>query len=73
MNKTKLKRTISFLLIIVGAVLLIIEIASSKKNYYAQSGGLICLMTGLFLVNSSVSSRSTETNIEYQENSIEEE
>lgn len=73
MNKIKLKKIISFLLISVGAVLLISEIGSVTKNYYMQSGGIICLMTGLFLVNTTLSSRFTDINMDDQENHQEEE
>ncbi|WP_378175847.1 hypothetical protein [Aquimarina sp. SS2-1] len=65
MNKEKVKRIISFLLILIGAILLIIEIASSHKNYYMQSVGIISLMTGVFLVNTSVTSKSQENDVEH--------
>lgn len=73
MDKIKLKKICSLLLITVGAVFLIIEIASSKKNYYLQSAGIVCLMSGIFIINTSVSSRSTNNNVEYLKNNEEEE
>ncbi|WP_298320731.1 hypothetical protein [uncultured Aquimarina sp.] len=68
-----MKKICSLLLITVGAVFLIIEIASSKKNYYLQSAGIVCLMSGIFIINTSVSSRSTNNNVEYLKNNEEEE
>ncbi len=73
MNKIKLKKIISFILIFTGAVLLVIEIASSSKNYYLQTMGIISLMTGVFLVNTSLSSRSTGAQLESLKNVEEEE
>ncbi|AXT55711.1 hypothetical protein D1815_08095 [Aquimarina sp. AD1] len=67
MNKLKLKKIISFLLILIGAFLLISEIASAKKNYYLQAGGIICLMSGVFLINAKVTSRFPENTTENQE------
>ena len=58
----------SFLLIVAGAILLIIEISSDTKDYYTQSAGIICLMAGLFLVNSNVSSKFANTEIEEKNN-----
>ncbi|WP_299902829.1 hypothetical protein [uncultured Aquimarina sp.] len=60
MDKTKLKRIFSIVLILAGAILLILELASPAKNYYLQAIGIVCLMTGLFIVNTSVSSKSQE-------------
>ncbi|WP_299443567.1 hypothetical protein [uncultured Aquimarina sp.] len=68
-----MKKIISFLLIATGAILLISEIGSATKNYYMQSGGIVLLMTGLFLVNTSLSSRFTESNEDTHENYQEEE
>lgn len=73
MNKTKLKKIFSVVLIIGGAILLILELASSTKNYYLQAIGIICLMSGLFMVNTSVSSRFEEIDITVSEVSEEEE
>ncbi|SEK22785.1 hypothetical protein SAMN04487910_0015 [Aquimarina amphilecti] len=72
MNKLKLKKIVSFLLILIGAVLLIMEIASAKKNYYTQVGGIICLMSGVFLINTNVTSRFSEKTTENQEKNEEE-
>ncbi|GAA0724180.1 hypothetical protein GCM10009430_28460 [Aquimarina litoralis] len=60
MDKTKLKRIFSIVLILGGAIFLILELASSVKNYYLQAIGIVCLMTGLFIVNTAVSSKSEE-------------
>ena len=73
MNKTKLKKICSIILIIVGAVVLIIELAASTKNYYMQSFGIICLMVGLFVTNTGVSSKFTENNATFSSISDEEE
>ena len=60
MDSIKWKKIISFLLISIGAILLIIEIGAAQKNYYYQSAGVVCLMTGVFLVNTTVASKSKE-------------
>ncbi|MHA7059374.1 hypothetical protein ACWGOQ_0019255 [Aquimarina sp. M1] len=67
MNKSSFKKGASFFLIFLGAVLLVVEIAFAYKNYYMQSMGIICLMTGVFIVNTKVASRSTETKTNYHE------
>jgi len=54
----------SLLLIVVGGILLMIEIGYTAKNYYRQSAGIICLMLGLFLINTKVSSKSESNTIE---------
>ena len=61
MTTAKIKKITSTILIIVGAVLLILEIGSAQKNYYLQALGILCLMSGVFLVNSSLRSRSDVT------------
>ncbi|MDY8138975.1 hypothetical protein [Aquimarina sp. 2201CG5-10] len=63
MNYKKVKKAISIILIIAGAVALITEIATAKKNYYMQSVGVVCLMIGLFMINSGLSSRHDTTNV----------
>ncbi|WP_108803019.1 hypothetical protein [Aquimarina sp. Aq107] len=67
MNILKVKKIISFLLILIGAFLLISEIASTKKDYYLQAGGIICLMSGVFLINTKVTSRFPENAIDNPE------
>ncbi|MDH7446847.1 hypothetical protein [Aquimarina sp. 2201CG14-23] len=70
----KLKKIISLLLIVGGAVLLISEIGASQKNYYLQSVGIVCLMSGLFLINTSLLSRSNEQSVDVsRKESLEEE
>ncbi|KAA1245504.1 hypothetical protein [Aquimarina sp. RZ0] len=69
----KLKKVGSILLIVIGALALIIELGSSQKNYYIQSTGIICLMLGLFLVNSGLSSRTAQEEDMYQTDVEEEE
>jgi len=59
----KLRKIASLLLILIGAVLLIIELGSVQKNYYMQSIGIVSLMIGIFSVNTSLSSRSLDTNV----------
>lgn len=73
MNKMKLKKIVSILLIVIGALALLTELGSSQKNYYTQSVGIICLMLGLFLVNSGLSSRSVQEEAMYQKDVEEEE
>jgi len=60
MKKNKLKRVTSALLIMIGAIALIIEMGGENKNFYLQSLGVCCLMVGLFLVNSTLTSRRTK-------------
>lgn len=60
MNKTKLKKICSIILILVGTILLVLELASSTKNYYVQAIGIVCLMSGVFTVNTNVSSKLRE-------------
>lgn len=67
MNYLKLKRIGSILLICIGAVLLISEIASSVKNYYLQSIGLVLLMIGVFFVNTNVKSKLKPNENQYFE------
>ncbi|MEW7277121.1 hypothetical protein ABW636_00830 [Aquimarina sp. 2201CG1-2-11] len=58
MNYLKIKKVGSILLICIGAVLLISQIATSVKNYYIQSIGIVLLMLGIFLVNTSIKSKT---------------
>ncbi|SHI49992.1 hypothetical protein [Aquimarina spongiae] len=67
MITTKLKRVLSLLLILMGAIALISEIASVQKNYYIQSVGVVLLMLGLFMVNTKLSSKSEVEQEEYLE------
>ncbi len=60
MSLEKLKKIGSIVLILLGAIALLIELGASTKNYYIQSFGILCLMSGLFMVNMTLSSRSTE-------------
>lgn len=73
MNKIKLRKIASLLLILIGSVLLIIELGAAKKNYYMQSVGIVSLMIGIFSVNTSLSSRSLDTNTVEREDYEEEE
>ena len=68
MNFRKWKKIASFLLIVIGAILLLIEIGTDTNNYYTQSVGVIFLMGGLFFVNSNVSSKFSNTEIEEDNN-----
>lgn len=72
MNMNTIKKISSILLIGIGAVLLVMELASSQKNYYFQSIGIVCLMLGLFTVNSKLESRSAKKDHESSENRDEE-
>ncbi len=68
MNYSRIKRITSILLITMGAVALISEIASMKKNYYIQSMGLVFLMLGLFMINTKVKSKTdTLSDQDYKE------
>ena len=58
MNSLKIKKVGSVVLICIGAMLLISEIASAVKNYYVQSIGIVLLMLGIFLVNTSIKSKT---------------
>jgi len=69
----KLKKIVSILLILGGGILLIIELTATKKNYYVQTAGIICLMSGVFLVNTNVSSKSINDTQDTSENYQEEE
>ena len=71
MNYGRIKKISSILLIVTGAIALISEIASSQKNYYIQSIGVVLLMLGLFIVNSGLSSKSE--NVETAKETSEEE
>ncbi|MEW7292776.1 hypothetical protein [Aquimarina sp. 2304DJ70-9] len=61
MKGENVKKIISIVSIITGAVALISEISSENKNYYIQSIGVILLMIGLFLITSKIESK-TESN-----------
>ncbi len=67
MNRNKLKKVGSFLLISTGAIALVSEMYSVNKNYYIQSCGLVVLMLGLFLVNSKLKSKTENSTEEYFE------
>ncbi len=69
MNYNGIKKIGSVLLIVIGAVALTYEIYATNKNYYVQSAGLVMLMFGLFLVNSTIKPKAEFT----QENNTEEE
>jgi len=58
MNFRKIKRPLSILFILIGAIFLILEIASKEKNYYLQSIGLVLLMLGLYSINRSLTSKT---------------
>ncbi|MBW1296793.1 hypothetical protein [Aquimarina litoralis] len=73
MNKTKLKKICQVVLVLIGTILLIVELGSSTKNYYIQTIGIICLMTGLFIINTGVSSRFDKRDVSVPETSEEEE
>ncbi|WP_103867128.1 hypothetical protein [Aquimarina sp. I32.4] len=63
MNYSKVKKKVSILFILIGAIAIISEISSNEKNYYIQSAGLVFLMLGIFWVNTNVKSK-TEVNSE---------
>ncbi len=71
MNFSKLKKIGSVFLIIIGVVALISELASSEKNYYVQSIGFVCLMIGLYTINSKLESKKVKDNFDFNENSEE--
>ncbi|PKV51687.1 hypothetical protein ATE84_3779 [Aquimarina sp. MAR_2010_214] len=58
MNYSKIKKIISILLVVIGAIAIISEISSVTKNYYVQSVGVVFLMLGVFLVNTNVKSKT---------------
>ncbi|WP_438423954.1 hypothetical protein [Aquimarina macrocephali] len=58
MNYSRVKKIISILLVIIGAIAMISEISSVTKNYYIQSVGVIFLMLGVFLINTKVKSKT---------------
>lgn len=60
------KRWLAIVSIIVGAIVLIIQIYRFQKNHYLQTLGVVCLMGGLFLINTSVSSKPTKLDLEVQ-------
>jgi len=65
MDTKKTKKIVKMVLILTGAILLIIEIGSSGKNYYLQSAGIICLMVGLFLLNTTLPSKEEHKGVEH--------
>ncbi|MBQ0735486.1 hypothetical protein [Aquimarina celericrescens] len=67
MNQGKIKRIGSIAFIVMGAIILVIEIASRNKNYYLQSAGVVLLMLGLFVINSKLTSKSKVDSQEYFE------
>ncbi|MBQ4821246.1 hypothetical protein [Aquimarina sp. MMG016] len=70
MKQGRIKKVIGILLICIGAIALVTEIGTQTKNYYIQSVGIICLMLGLFWVNTTLASRSrieSKTYIEEEE------
>ncbi len=67
MNYLKIKKVGSILLICIGAILLISQIATSVKNYYIQSIGIVLLMLGIFLVNTSIKSKTKVDTDQYLE------
>lgn len=58
MNYSKIKKIISVLFIVLGTIALISEISSGVKNYYIQIVGVVFLMSGVFLVNTNVKSKT---------------
>ncbi len=62
MNRSKVKKIISIFFIVMGAIAVISEISSPVKNYYIQIIGVVFLMSGVFLVNTNVKSK-TEADI----------
>ncbi|WP_449371664.1 hypothetical protein [Aquimarina aggregata] len=67
MNYSKMKKITSVVLIAIGAIALLSEIATSTKNYYIQIVGVIALMLGVFMVNSKVNSKTKHVQDEYFE------
>ncbi len=67
MRLMKIKKVVSILLILIGGIALISEIASRNKNYYVQTIGIVALMTGLFIVNTKVKSKADLPSKEYFE------
>lgn len=67
MDFMKIKKVLRILLILIGSIALISEIASRNKNYYVQAIGITFLMTGLFIVNTKVKSKADIPSQEYFE------
>lgn len=67
MNYNKVKKIISILMMVIGAIAMISEIYSVAKNYYIQSVGVIFLMLGVFLINTNVKSKTKIDSDQYFE------
>ena len=67
MNYSKIKKIVSILFIVIGAIAVISEISSTSKNYYIQSVGVIFLMAGVFLINTNVKSKTEINSDQYVE------
>ena len=67
MNYRRVKKIMSILLVMIGAIALISEISSITKNYYIQSIGVVFLMLGVFLINTNVKSKTKIDSDPYHE------
>ncbi|UZO79536.1 hypothetical protein NBT05_11255 [Aquimarina sp. ERC-38] len=54
-----MKKKIAVIAILVGALILIVQLALKSKGYYVQSVGILLLMGGLFLINTSIPSSTS--------------
>ncbi|MFC5044970.1 hypothetical protein ACFSTE_20905 [Aquimarina hainanensis] len=54
----KIKKYSSFLFVIIGGGLLLYEVSKTDKNYYFQVIGIVLLMSGLFLFNTRITSKT---------------
>ncbi len=57
-------RIITILLIIIGAGMLIVQMAVTVKNYYIQSIGIVLLMLGVYMLSLKTKKRIEITEIE---------
>ncbi|WP_459212957.1 hypothetical protein [Aquimarina rhabdastrellae] len=57
-------RIITILLIIIGAGMLIAQMAVTVKNYYIQSIGIVLLMLGVYMLSLKTKKRTEITEIE---------
>ena len=59
-----MKRKFALLSLLTGAVLLVLQIASTNNNYYLQSMGVLFLMIGIYSLTTTIrKTESTENQI----------
>ncbi|WP_148783817.1 hypothetical protein [Aquimarina intermedia] len=67
MKSTSFKTILKTSCIAIGIGILVHQLMAEEKNYYLQSLGVVCLMGGLYMVNTTLSSRSEGSTDETQE------